>query len=90
MVSHAAQPMSFVRSVQLLSTFSPDRLPLDRMMGWILLPRRPVVATYSLQVGWDDSDPSQGGDDMLEKLRRNFSSTLNPLGDQVSPTVESC
>lgn len=86
---HAAQSTSLVRSVQLLFLFSPDRLRFDRMMSWLLLPRRPVAATCSLQVDWDDSYPSPGGDDMLEKLRRNFSSTLNPLGDQVSPAVES-
>lgn len=40
-----------------------------------------------LQVDWEDSD-RDGGDDILENLRRNFISTLNQNqgGDQVSRT----
>ena len=41
----------------------------------------------SVQVDWDGSDLSGGddeGDDMLEKLRRNFMATLNQVGDEVS------
>lgn len=34
------------------------------------------------QVDWEDSD-RDGGDDILENLRRNFISTLNQAGDQV-------
>lgn len=44
-----------------------------------------LVLTW--QADWDDSDPpgsSDGRDDMLENLRRNFISTLNQAGDQVS------
>lgn len=32
---------------------------------------------------WEDSD-REGSDDILENLRRNFISTLNQAGDQVS------
>lgn len=35
-----------------------------------------------VQVDWEDSD-REGGDDILENLRRNFISTLNQAGDSV-------
>lgn len=35
-----------------------------------------------VQVDWEDSD-RDGGDDILENLRRNFISTLNQAGDSV-------
>lgn len=39
-----------------------------------------------MQVDWDDSD-RDGGDDILENLRRNFISTLNQAGDSVRLSI---
>ncbi|CAM9276618.1 unnamed protein product [Ascophyllum nodosum] len=76
-------PVGHVLVFSFIQRFFPDFFPstyTDRRQNLLKM-----YTEVDKKVDWDGSDLSGGddeGDDMLEKLRRNFMATLNQVGDE--------